>query len=58
MGAPAAGRRLRTDYRQMWPKIPLTAAFAKLVPGQNARAETLPDRYDLANAHKRESSQT
>jgi hypothetical protein len=33
---------------------PLTAAFVKLVPGQNARAETFPDRYDLANAHKRE----
>ena len=32
--------------------------FREIGPGQNARAETFPDRYDLANAHKRESSQT
>jgi hypothetical protein len=37
---------------------PLTAAFAKLVPGHNAGAETFADRYDLANVHKREGSQT
>jgi hypothetical protein len=36
----------------MLPKIPFG-----LVPSKNARAETFPDRYDFADAHKRERSQ-
>jgi hypothetical protein len=44
----------------MLPKIPSAGRIYRapaLEPGQNARAETFPDRYDLANIHRRERSQ-